>query len=657
MIKLTCKICNTPIEFTDARGLSKFINHIKTHNISAKDYYDQYINFNDGCCKVCNKPTKFLSILRGYAPTCSKTCSQINARTHITADSIQQAINNSRKTKLEKYGDENYNNQTKSKQTKLEKYGDEYYSNQEKAKQTKLEKYGDEYYSNREKAKQTCLKQYGTEHYTNREKCFDTFKAKYGTEYIFTDETIKQKIKDTKLNKYNDEYFTNREQFIKTCIDRYNVNNVFQVDSIKEKIKDTLTDKYGVDHVFKSKTIQKQIKSTNIEKYGVEYPMQNKDIFNKSKSKYTFDNKIFDSSWELAYYIYLKDHNTDFEYQPNLSFTYYVNDNPHIYNPDFLVNNKLYEIKGLQFFNNKDTNDKMINPFDRTQDDLYEAKHQCMLKNNVQIITDCSEYINYVNKKYTNDFIPLFKNNLEFPYLNNDLHDISDIGLIHHFHKSIYEANRKNKPSPIKAWQNKNLIYKCALNRLKYIGSCKPSDILQGFNVTKIAAKISVFKPSLAESLIKKYIPDADIIIDPFSGFSGRLLGAFNCNKQYIGFDINEKHVNESNEIINYKVISDMCKVTVQDILTANITDWNYLKDVCLFTCPPYGGKEHWNKDNDEIELTCDEWIDICLEKHKCKSYLFVVDKTIKYKNYIVDKIENKSHFGKNNEYIILIKS
>ena len=74
-----------------------------------------------------------------------------------------------------------------------------------------------------------------------------------------------------------------------------------------------------------------------------------------------------------------------------------------------------------------------------------------------------------------------------------------------------------------------------------------------------------------------------------------------------------------------------------------------------LFTCPPYGGKEHWNKDNDEIEKTCDEWIELCLNKYKCKKYLFVVDETEKYKNYIVETIENKSHFGSNFEYVILI--
>lgn len=47
-----------------------------------------------------------------------------------------------KKTCLEIYGDENYNNRSKSKQTKLERYGDENYHNPDKVKQTCLERYG-----------------------------------------------------------------------------------------------------------------------------------------------------------------------------------------------------------------------------------------------------------------------------------------------------------------------------------------------------------------------------------------------------------------------------------------------------------------------------------------------------------------------------------
>ena len=466
-----------------------------------------------------------------------------------------------------------------------------------------------------------------------RKTIFEKFGKEYYSQTNEWKENIPSKIsKSQKILIENNLHHTQKIGYV----------NPFSLDYVKDKIKETKLKKYNNE----TYNNHDKFKHTCLEKYGVENPMKNHDIFKKTKKKYTFNDIEFDSAPELAYYIWLTDNNIDFEYQPNISFEYEYDGKIHNYYPDFKVNEEYIELKGSHFFKN----DKMINPYDRTQDGLYEAKHQCMLKNNIKIITDYNQYEDYVNKKYTKDFLDLFRNDLEFPYLNTELKDKSDIGLIHHFHKSIYEANKFSKPSPIKAWNNKKLIYKCALNRLKYIGKCKPNDILQGFSVTQIAPKISLFKPRLAERLIKEYLNDYDTIFDPFSGFSGRMIGAMNCHKKYIGQDINELHIKESNDIISYKKYNN-CIVNVQDILTDNNKEYD-----CLFTCPPYGGKEHWNKDNDEIEKSCDEWINICLNKYNCKKYLFVVDKTEKYKNNIIETLENKSHFGKNNEYVILIK-
>lgn len=51
----------------------------------------------------------------------------------------------------------------------------------------------------------------------------------------------------------------------------------------------------------------------------------------------------------------------------------------------------------------------MINPYDRTEDAKYEAKHQCMIENNVKIITDCSVYIEYVKNNYGKDYLEKYR--------------------------------------------------------------------------------------------------------------------------------------------------------------------------------------------------------------------------------------------------------
>ena len=370
-----------------------------------------------------------------------------------------------------------------------------------------------------------------------------------------------------------------------------------------------------------------------------------KEIRSKSHHSYFYEGLDFDSSWELAVWIYAKDHSLDIEREP-IMFEYEVNGKVKKYFPDFKLNEDLIEVKGDHFFKNG----KMICPFDESLNDIYEAKHQCGLKNKVKFWTskEMQNILKYVEDKYTKDYLELFKKDLSFPYpeLSNQSNDFN---IIRYFHKSLYKASRKGKLSPLQAWQDKDLIKKAALNRLKYLGRCTPKDVLQGFNVAKIAPKVSVFKPSLAEQLIKKYLDNYSTIFDPFSGFSGRLIGAANCRKAYTGQDINEEHVKESNEIIKYKNYSNV-QVSVQNILTDSEKEYE-----CLFTCPPYGGKEHWNENNDEVEKTCDEWIDICLQKYKCKHYIFVVDKTEKYKDKITEVLENKSHLGISKEYVIFL--
>lgn len=601
-----CKICNKEVDLR---------THIKTHKISAKDYYDKYLKKQDeGICPACGKQSNFISVGQGYHLYCSNKC-------QCSCKEIQEK---------------------RVKTWRLNGCGNK------KRKETWSNKTDKEIEEMKSKIKKTIKENHGVEFYSQSKEWKKEAPSKIS-------KTLSTKIENGEFLPFGFDVNDIKKYCEENEIEYKGYTNIFQIPEIIKKCEQTRLKKYGDKHYAN----REKMKETMKERYGVEHCMQNHDIFKKTRKRYEFNGLNFDSKPELAYYILLKDNSIEFEYQPDIDFIFEYDGLRH-YKPDFKVGNEIIEIKGLHFFENNNPNGKMFCPYHKKEDTdedikwrngLFEAKHQCMIKNGVKIITDYSEYLNYVNEKYTSDFLDLFRKDISFPYLNVDLKNKGDLGIIHHFHKSIYEAHRKNKPSPIEAWKNKDLVYKCALNRLKYMGRCKPSDILQGFNVTKLAPKISVFKPELATKMIKKYLNNYGAIIDPFSGFSGRLLGSYNCNKEYIGYDINEKHIQESKEIIDYKQIKNS-KVYIEDLITAPIRTY---ENSALFTCPPYGGKEHWNKDNDEIEKSCDEWIDLCLEKHKCSKYLFVVDKTEKYKDYIVETLTNTSHFGSNNEYVILI--
>ncbi len=107
---IVCKMCNS--HFNDYQGLS---HHLKSkHAIDKKDYYDAYIKLLDeGLCKICNKPTKFISLSKGYRVYCSQSC------VHSDKD-VQEKYNS---TMINRYGFahffENANTQQKIKNTKI----------------------------------------------------------------------------------------------------------------------------------------------------------------------------------------------------------------------------------------------------------------------------------------------------------------------------------------------------------------------------------------------------------------------------------------------------------------------------------------------------------------------------------------------------------
>lgn len=73
----------------------------------------------------------------------------------------KQKTEKGRKTKLERYGDENYVNKEQISKSHLKNWNEHKEERIEKIKKTKLERYGDENYNNCEKNKETLIKNYG----------------------------------------------------------------------------------------------------------------------------------------------------------------------------------------------------------------------------------------------------------------------------------------------------------------------------------------------------------------------------------------------------------------------------------------------------------------------------------------------------------------
>ncbi|HDK25995.1 MAG TPA: hypothetical protein ENG48_02735 [Candidatus Atribacteria bacterium] len=213
---MKCAICNKILN--TKRSL---INHIKIHNISAEKYYINYLGLK-GLCLICKKPTRFISLIKGYKEYCSNSCALRSQKSR------------------QRY-----------QQTCLKKYGVSHISQSPIIKQ---------------KRRETCLKRYNTpcalQSLSAKNKTKETCLRKYGTESSNQSEEVKQK----KINSF---------------IAHFGVACNFQANVTKEKIKNTCTNLYGTPYFLQSEYAKKKIKETCLKKYGVENPGQSEEVKQK----------------------------------------------------------------------------------------------------------------------------------------------------------------------------------------------------------------------------------------------------------------------------------------------------------------------------------------------------------------------------------------
>lgn len=372
------------------------------YDLSTKIYW---IIFNITDFPVCdhekcnNKILKNISLLDGYESAsgmkyCSHKCSVSSA--------ANKALH--KKTCIEKYGVESYTQTNECKQkiikTSIERYGTVNPGCSDKAlakiKNTNLERYGVVCSFQREdvklKSKQTFVDHYGVDNNMKSKEGLKAYQnamsAKYG-EGIITNlqlEETKAKSKKTKLRKYGDENFRNPKKGKQTKFERYGNEN------------------------YNNKV---QFEQTMLSRYGVKYAQQCPQIRKKSGFRYSYNGIKFDSAPELAYYIWLTDNGIQFEYQPAIYISYQLNGKTHIYIPDFKLGETLVEIKGDQYVDK--ITGRWICPYDNSRNELYEAKHQCCLANNVQILysADYRKYLDYIDQKYGKNYLKQFKNNFK----------------------------------------------------------------------------------------------------------------------------------------------------------------------------------------------------------------------------------------------------
>lgn len=208
--KIYCFVCDSLTNYT-IKTFCRY--HLKKHhNIDSETYYNLYIKkiSDNGKCKTCGDKTKFKNINDGYGDFCSGKCSLKNKETHKKIDRTR-------------------------KNNDLKKYGKWYQQTEEyklKAKKTKKEKYGNENYCNKEKIKKTCLEKYGVDNFSKTKK-FRNIMENAG---IFIPLN-----KKTEFEKYRMLVFNETRKWIKPLFKKWDGNDYYT----KEKL---LTDPKKYNH-------------------------------------------------------------------------------------------------------------------------------------------------------------------------------------------------------------------------------------------------------------------------------------------------------------------------------------------------------------------------------------------------------------------------
>jgi hypothetical protein len=208
-----------------------------------------------------------------------------------------------------------------------------------------------------DKRKNTLLKNYGVD---------SPLKSKEIKEKVFTKEysDLMSNILKEAFSKCSDEVWKKRtKKFHKNLQEKYGegIINVSQIQEIKLKIRKS----YRLNGV--------------------------------RKNCYIFDEKIFDSSWELAYYIWLKDNNIEFEYHPDIFFEYTIQNKKHHYFPDFKVGDNFVEIKGDAFLNEGKWK-------------MTDEKLNCIKQNTIMLTRkEITPILYYIKNKYGKHYLKQFK--------------------------------------------------------------------------------------------------------------------------------------------------------------------------------------------------------------------------------------------------------
>lgn len=219
-------------------------------------------------------------------------------------------------------------------------------------------------------------------------------------------ESTKSKARETHIKNYGENYRQlMSDRLKKSMLEKYGVESTMQSKDLKNKVFETQQRLFGGWALANTEIHEKTISVGKLKDSYVKGSYWHnlsedelQDIIAKRNKRYTYQGIQFDSSWELAFYIYCIDHGYSISREPTYFEYTSIDGKPHKYVVDFLVNGVFYEVKS--------------NYLMESLTKSFPEKLKCIMDNNVTIIgnKDIKKYIIYVEQTYGKLYLSQFRN-------------------------------------------------------------------------------------------------------------------------------------------------------------------------------------------------------------------------------------------------------
>ena len=237
-----------------------------------------------------------------------------------------------------------------------------------------------------------------------------TMLERYGVSSSLSLRETHEKRKATLLKKYGSTAVPVDEEAKKrraaTFKERYGVGSELHVEYV-ERNRQRCFERHGVYHTAATKEASEKREATCLERYGFVTPLLNDEVHEKTKATlkerygseratlkfgtYVYDQKGFDSSWELAFYIYQRDRGHDVTRNEDKYLVYEAGGRRHKYYYDFVLDGRIVEVKG-----------------DHLLEGFLEAKGSCLDDVLVLTVKDVKPCLDYVRQTYGKGYLKSF---------------------------------------------------------------------------------------------------------------------------------------------------------------------------------------------------------------------------------------------------------